>query len=91
MSFESFCKDHVFNVRISLESFVNQHAISLTLDSASRRTKISTLALAALPSVALAHNHLPCASIVPGCAFCAKHGNIYVDDGQEQQQPQQRQ
>lgn len=57
----------------SLANFV----VSDFVESFSADSGVSSLALAALPSVALAHDHLPTTKIVHGCAYCELYGNIF--------------
>jgi hypothetical protein len=53
-------------------------AASAALNDVSARTKIPGLHMAAaVPGVC--HDHPPTTSLVEGCAYCARNGNVFAD------------
>jgi hypothetical protein len=65
------------------EALANFSAADL-VDSLSAATGVSALSFAALPSVALVHNHLPTKNVVQGCEYCRLYGNVFQEvDGPE--------
>ena len=57
----------------SLANFVASDFV----ESLSAASGVSSLSIAASPSVALVHNHLPTRNVVVGCAYCERHGNVF--------------
>lgn len=59
-----------------ISSLVLRAGVCDPIEAASRKTKIAALPLAI--AARLAHDHPPCTTTVPGCAYCQRHGNYFA-------------